>query len=54
MQALSDASAMDDKYNAGEAITPLCGMPLAVKDAIDVLGYPTTGATPALKGRSQG
>ena len=35
---LADAAAIDDKYEAGESITPLCGLPLAVKDAIDVLG----------------
>ncbi len=35
---MGDAAAIDAKYDAGESITPLCGLPLAVKDAIDVLG----------------
>lgn len=38
LQVLADAAAIDAKYDAGESITPLCGLPLAVKDAIDVLG----------------
>ena len=50
MQVIADAQAIDDKYARGEAITPLCGLPLAVKDAIDVEGYPTTCATPAFHG----
>ena len=36
---MEDAAAIDAKYDAGESITPLCGLPLAVKDAIDVLGW---------------
>lgn len=47
-QALQDAAAVDAKAANGSSIRPLCGLPLAVKDAIDVLGYPTTVATPAL------
>ncbi|DBA99565.1 TPA: hypothetical protein ACH3X3_012144 [Trebouxia sp. C0006] len=49
-QVLADAAAVDAKAAAGQSITPLCGLPLAVKDSIDVQGYPTTGATPALAG----
>jgi len=48
LQVLADAAAIDAKASAGQDITPLCGMPLAVKDSINVLGYRTTGATPAL------
>lgn len=48
MQVLTDAAAVDAKYMSGEAITPLCGLPLAVKDTIDVQGYRTTAATPGL------
>ena len=51
MQALQDAAAIDEKAAKGSDITPLCGLPLAVKDAIDVVGYPTTAATPALAGK---
>lgn len=47
-QVLGEAAAMDAKYDRGEPITPLCGLPLAVKDTIDVEGYRTTAATPGL------
>jgi mandelamide amidase len=47
-KVLADAAAVDAKAAAGQDIKPLCGLPLAVKDSIDVLGYPTTGATPSL------
>ncbi|KAL3134878.1 hypothetical protein ABBQ32_007844 [Trebouxia sp. C0010 RCD-2024] len=45
---LADAAAVDAKAATGASIEPLCGLPLAVKDSIDVLGYPTTASTPAL------
>lgn len=48
LQVLADAAAVDAKYASGQAITPLCGLPLAVKDTIDVQGYRTTAATPGL------
>ena len=38
-QVLDDAAAVDAKYEAGESILPLCGLPLAVKDAIDVVRF---------------
>ncbi|KAL3163281.1 hypothetical protein ABBQ32_009676 [Trebouxia sp. C0010 RCD-2024] len=48
-QVLAEAAAVDAKHDRGEPITPLCGLPLAVKDTIDVEGYRTTAATPGLK-----
>ena len=48
VQVLADAATVDAKAARNESITPLCGLPLAVKDSIDVLGYPTTASTPAL------
>ncbi|KAL0048166.1 hypothetical protein WJX82_009095 [Trebouxia sp. C0006] len=45
---MADAAAIDAKAASGQSIKPLCGLPLAVKDSIDVLGYPTTASTPAL------
>jgi hypothetical protein len=48
---LADAAAIDAKYYQGEDIGPLCGLGFAVKDNIDVAGYPTVAGTPALEGR---
>ena len=45
---MADAAAIDAKAASGQSIKPLCGLPLAVKDSIDVLGYLTTASTPAL------
>ena len=39
MQVLDDAAAVDAKYEAGESILPLCGLPVAVKDSIDVVRF---------------
>jgi hypothetical protein len=50
MQVLKEAAAIDEAYTSGQDITPLCGLPFAVKDNIDVLGYPTAAGTPALEG----
>lgn len=36
VQALAEADAIDAKAAAGQDITPLCGLPLAVKDSTDV------------------
>ncbi|GAB4818661.1 hypothetical protein N2152v2_005707 [Parachlorella kessleri] len=49
-KVLADAKAIDDRAAAGEDVGPLCGLTFVVKDNIDVLGYPTTGGTPALIG----
>ncbi|KAK9812686.1 hypothetical protein WJX72_002003 [[Myrmecia] bisecta] len=49
-RVLADAKAIDDKYAAGMDIKPLCGIAFAVKDNIDVAGYPTVAGTPALEG----
>lgn len=41
--ALSDARAIDARRAAGEALGPLAGVPVVVKDAMDMVGFPTTG-----------
>jgi Asp-tRNA(Asn)/Glu-tRNA(Gln) amidotransferase A subunit family amidase len=40
--ALADAAAVDARIDAGEAIGPLAGLPLLVKDNEDAAGLPTT------------
>ena len=51
---MEDARAIDAKAAAGGDVRPLCGLPLAVKDSIDVEGYPTSAGTPALLGQISG
>lgn len=46
---LDDARKADEKQVSGQTLDPLHGVPLAVKDCIDVAGLPTTGGTPSLR-----
>lgn len=50
LQVLADARAVDELKASGHDTRPLCGLPFAVKDNIDVVGYPTVAGTPALHG----
>jgi indoleacetamide hydrolase len=47
---LAAARSADTKRRNGRALGALHGVPLAVKDNLDCVGYATTGGTPALRG----
>jgi amidase len=40
--AIHDAQAIDRRRAAGEALSPLAGVPVVIKDAMDMVGFPTT------------
>jgi amidase len=40
--AIADARAIDRRRAAGESLGPLAGIPVAVKDTMDMVGFPTT------------
>jgi aspartyl-tRNA(Asn)/glutamyl-tRNA(Gln) amidotransferase subunit A len=46
--ALADAHAIDERVAAGEDVGPLAGIPLAVKDLEDAVGFVTTQGSTAL------
>ena len=43
--AIAQARALDRRLATGEAIGPLGGIPISVKDIVDVAGMPNTGAS---------
>ncbi len=52
--ALADARASDARRAAGAILGPLDGVPVVVKDAMDMAGFPTTGGWRLLHGKSGG
>ncbi|TLU72613.1 amidase [Lichenicoccus roseus] len=52
--ALEDARAIDRRRSAGEALGPLAGVPVVVKDPMDMVGFPTTAGWSLLHGRTGG
>ena len=53
-QALDDARAIDKRRAAGEKLGPLAGVPIVVKDAMDMKGFPTTGGWSLLYSKTGG
>ncbi|HEY9717160.1 MAG TPA: Asp-tRNA(Asn)/Glu-tRNA(Gln) amidotransferase subunit GatA [Trichormus sp.] len=48
--AMKQAQAVDEKLARGEALAPLAGIPVAIKDNMCVPGYPTTCSSKILAG----
>ena len=48
--ALAQAAAVDAKRAAGEKLSPLAGVPLALKDVMVQKGVPTTAGSKILEG----
>jgi mandelamide amidase len=49
-RVLESARAVDGARSRGQALGPLGGVPLVIKDNINTVGFPTTGGTAILKG----
>lgn len=50
-RARKDAAAIDAARTKGEALGPLAGLPMTIKDGFDVQNMPATSGNPALKDR---
>lgn len=53
-KALDEARDIDRRRAAGEALGPLAGIPIVVKDTMDMVGFPTTGGWSLLSSRTGG
>ncbi len=52
--ALADARAIDRRRAAGEVLGPLAGIPVVVKDPMDMVGFPTTAGWSLLYSKTGG
>jgi Asp-tRNA(Asn)/Glu-tRNA(Gln) amidotransferase A subunit family amidase len=52
--ALADARAIDARRTAGEKLGPLAGVPVVVKEAMDMVGFPSTMGWAALSSKAGG
>lgn len=52
--ALADAREIDRRRAAGEALGPLAGIPVVIKDTMDMVGFATTGGWSRLCSRTGG
>ena len=52
--ALADARAIDQRREAGEALGPMAGVPVVVKDPMDMVGFPTTAGWSLLYSKTGG
>lgn len=53
-EALEEARMIDKRRAAGEKLGPLAGVPIVVKDAMDMKGFPTTGGWSLLYSKTGG
>jgi amidase len=53
-RALDDARAIDRRRAAGASLGPLAGVPVVVKDTMDMVGFPTTGGWSLLYSKTGG
>lgn len=53
-EALSDARAIDRRRQEGEVLGPLAGVPVVVKDPMDMVGFPTTAGWSLLYSKTGG
>ena len=52
--ALADARAIDARRRAGEPLGPLAGVPVVIKDPMDMVGFPTTAGWSLLYSKTGG
>lgn len=52
--ALADARAIDARRRAGEPLGPLAGVPVVIKDPMDMVGFPTTAGWSLLCSKTGG